>query len=154
MGAKYRIVLPQTAVTAAVDLLELLSPTAKSIKLCRLRLWTKKTTTEMVRLTLKRVTGSPTSGSGGSTATPQGMSTLFSSPSVTAEIFNTTRISGGTSTTLMEESFNLAVGFEWVPSEIDEKDEHEGATRLVWGLEDAPAASTNFMGHAIVEVVG
>lgn len=152
---RYGLSLPQTSVSVAVDLLELLLPTAKSGRMARVELYSKKTASEKLRLDLLRVTGAPTSGSGGSTATPRGTSTLFSDPSLTAEIFNTTQLSGGTAVSLWNSKiWDLSVPFIWVPGDELDKYSAEGATRFVLRLLDAPAAATNMMGVVDIDVIG
>ena len=69
----YRAVIPFAANTAQIDFLELVAPSTQSLRLHRLYLAQTTEVTdaqeEMLQLALKRVTGAPTSGSGGTAAT-------------------------------------------------------------------------------------
>lgn len=156
MGMLYTGVFQAVAVTAAQDLFEVLAPAARSVVLHKVSI-TQSTEAgdaqaEMLRYSIRRVTGAPTSGSGGSAVTPVSLP-----PGVTfggtLEANNTTRISGGTIVVLEEEAAHVATGWLHQPPP-EQRHEIEGATRLVIGLESAPADSVTLSGTILFEVIG
>jgi hypothetical protein len=108
-----------TAITAAVDIFEILAAAGKPIRIWG---WELGQTTEVgdaqeqfLALALKLVTGAPTSGSGGPTAP------LFrevggpndTDAATTIEIWNTTKLTGGTSVELATFSWPVRAGHVW-----------------------------------------
>lgn len=151
MGRVYSVSFSATAITAAQDLFELLAPSGSSIRLHAVY-FSQHTDTdsEQLRLTIKRVTGAPTSGSGGSTPTPIPLLPGDAASGITAEANNTTRISGGTSVTLHDEAVNVLNGWVYLPTP-EMRPVAAPSTRLVIGLETAPADSITCNGVAYVE---
>jgi len=155
MPAVYSLPISAVAVTAVQDILEILAPSVRSTRLLRVVIdQTGLTASELLRVTIKLVTGAPTSGSGGGTVTPVPPNSLFGSSGLTVERNNTTRISGGTQTIYADKTFNVLAGFDWVASRDEEAPESPGAAYHVIGLETAPSASMNLSGYALVEVFG
>lgn len=93
---------------------------------------------EMIRLVLKRVTGAPTSGSGGATPTPQPTNALGSAAVTTVETGNTTKLTGGTSATIAEFSWNVRTPMLWRPIP-EEWVGLQVSTRLVLEIATTPA---------------
>jgi hypothetical protein len=156
VGVVYTGTFQAVAATAAQDLFELLAPSARSVKLLEVHV-TQSTEVgdaqaEMLRFAIKRATGAVTSGSGGTTVTAAAKVPGLTY-SGTLEANNTTRITGGTVTVLEEEDCHMAQGFHHLPPQGREG-EIEGATRLVVGLEQAPADSVSLSGTITYEVVG
>lgn len=154
MGAVYTGSFENVAVSAAQDLFELAGGGVKSFIIRRVTLAANKTSSEFVRLTLNRYTGSPTSGSGGSTPAEQPKSTQYGAATVNAEANNTTRITGGTKVTLENFLWNLVTPFEWVPSDPWQESEVAGDDHFTVGLEAAPGASVNMSGTITWEEIG
>lgn len=153
MGIVYTASFSAVAVTVAQDLFEILAPTARSIILHSVVVTqVSDTDSEQLRFAVKRVTGAPTSGSGGST--PTAVSAVPGCTfSGTVEANNTTRISGGTSVTVWEESQNVLNGWIYMPTP-EMRPEFEGATRCIIGLEAAPVDSLTISATVTFEVVG
>jgi hypothetical protein len=138
----------------AQDFFELAGGGVKSFRVRRVQLSTNKTSSEFLRVTLNRYTGSPTSGSGGSTPAEHPLSTLYGTASVNAEANNTTRISGGTKVTLQNFLWNILTPFEWAPLDGHSMGEVAGDDHFTVGLEAAPAAATNMSGTIEWEEIG
>ena len=146
MGAIFTAAFEDVSVTAAQDFFELLAGSANPCEIRRVRLSSGKLTSEAVRITINRITGSPTSGSGGSTPTIRKTSTTFGSATATVEANNTSRNSGGTKETLYNEEWNWIVPFEWVPQDDKGQSEIPAGKYFTVGLEAAPGASTKVSG--------
>ncbi len=154
IGRVYSVSFEGVAVTAAQDLFEILTAAEKPIRLHHISISQSTEAgdaqSEQLILTLKRVTGAPTSGSGGSTATAIPMNPNDTAASTTNEINNTSRLSGGTSVTLMRQCFNVMAGLEIVFTP-ECRPTIAGATRLVVGLESTPADSITMSGTIFFE---
>ena len=156
MGAFYDLPMVAIAATLQQDLWEILSPATKSIKVHRIQLHqSNRTTSEQLRISVRKVTGAPTSGSSGGTITPAPKSSLFADPAMTVERNNTTRLSGGTQISFPDLPMNIVgQGLDYVPSREGSPIECAGNERIVIGLETTPGASTIFSGNVEIEVVG
>ncbi len=158
MGRLYSIMFDQVAVTAAQDLFEVLAP-ADAVMVVHALVITQSSDagdaqSEQLHVTLKRVTGAPTSGSGGSSAVPQPLEQGDAAAGITAEVNNTTRLTGGSSTTILwPESWNVMAGMSFVPTP-EMRPVISPSTRLVVGLETTPADSVTMNGVLIVEEIG
>ena len=140
------------AVSVAQDLFEILAPSNAPVKLLRLHVSQNGgETSEQTSIIIKKVTGAPTSGSGGSTVTPvaakENVSRAFAG---TVEINNTTALTGGTQNEFWQEGFNFLAGFEWraTPEDVIECGPSE---RIVINLPTAPGASLQVNGLAVIE---
>ena len=140
MGVTITVPLASTAVAAAVDLLEYLSASTRGVRLKRAQFMSNATASQKLEIRISRVTGAPTSGSGGSTPTPVVDAPLVGSTGGTVETFNTTRLTGGTKADSRIFLWDKREVFDYIP--IDDKHvfEIEGGTRLLIGLETAPSA--------------
>ena len=154
MGAVFQANFEDVSVTAAQDLFEAACGATVPIVLRRFRLSTGKTASEVLRLTVNRYSGSPTSGSGGSTPTIRKVAPSYGTPSTVVEANNTTRISGGTKETHLAEKWNLITPYEFAPLDRAAMIEVPAAKWLTIAIEDAPAASTKFSGWMEWEEVG
>jgi hypothetical protein len=140
------------AVTAAVDLFEIVSGSAAITVLHSLSIGQQtKITAEQLNLTIKR--GYTVSGSGGSSVTPGPILTLDSAFSGTVEAANTTRAGTGTAVELLNDAFDILAGWEkvWTP---ETRPVIVPSQRLIWGLETAPAASMTLAITAVFEEIG
>jgi len=154
MGVTVTLPITNTSANAALDILEYLTASTRGVRVKRVYLTSDSTASQKLRLTFSRVTGAPTSGSGGSTTTPVVDGPLVGSVGGTAEIFNTTRISGGTKVDARLAWWNKPEEFNYVPIEDKHVFELEGGTRFVIGLETAPSPAANITGFVELEVIG
>lgn len=157
MGRIYTATFQNVAYTAANDFFELLASSAVCVAIHRVTI-TQSTEiadaqAEMVRITLHRVTASPTSGSGGSTPTPIPHSPGDAAAVATVEANNTTPLSGGTSVLLHEEAVHVANGFDYTPVPED-RPVIAPSTRFMVKLASTPADSISFSGTVTFEELG
>lgn len=158
MGLMYKASAPNEAIAAAGDMMELLAPADAAVVLHSI--WIDQHTeagdseSEQISVSLKRVTGAPTSGSGGSTITPRpGVSGAPAAGSV-VEANNTTDLTGGTSVTLLTRSFNVMNGLDLIFTP-EERPEAAPGTILLLTLDVAGADSIDFdYGMGFEEVGG
>lgn len=154
MGRVYEAPFKDIAVTAAQDLWEVLVATDSLVRLLAMDLSQRsKLSNELLRLTMRRITGAPTSGTGGGTITPTAVCPGDAAFGGTVERNNTTRLSGGTATDLWDKDWNVVLDLELV---FPDKRIYEFApgTYLVVGLETAPGASMNMSGVLTLEELG
>ena len=156
MGRIYALPLARTAVTAAVDLAEIV--TAATHVCCIHAIEVTQSTEikdaeeEMLQLAFK--SGQTTSGSGGNTGvTPIPRLIGDSAHGMTVETFNTTKASAGTIVTHGIWDWNLRVPFLlvftpetrlWIPP----------STRATLELVAAPTDSVTIGGQIVLEVIG
>lgn len=156
MGRIYIAEFSIAAHTAQIDYFELLTVTEKPVLIHG---WEFGQLTEvgdaqeeMLHLILKRVTGAPTSGSGGSAAAAGAAAVPNDTAgSATIEFGNTTKLSGGTSVTLKRFAWNVRqTCVYWPPPEA--RITVAGATRLVLEEATTPADSiTGPVGYLVYE---
>ena len=104
---------------------------------------------EMLRY--KVIRGHATSGSGGSTVTPQLLDPRSASAGFSAEANNTTIASAGTAVDLHSGAFNIRTGLELVFTPEMRPKVDQGQTTLVVRLMAAPADSLTMSGTMYVE---
>lgn len=151
MARRYTVPFNAVTVTVAQDLFEVINASTKTLKLEKVELTQDSDAgdaqSEQQRFTIKRAAGTYTSGSGGSTATPQKTSFGDAASVVTAEINNTTRAAAGTGTldTLEVLCENVHNGLHY---QAADQREHEFAPSqaIVIGLEAAPADALTMSG--------
>jgi hypothetical protein len=121
MGRFYTASFSAVSVSAAVDVFEVLAASGKPFVLHEVVIAQSSdygdAAAEGLSVLIKRATGSYTSGSGGSTATPAKHATNDAAAGPTAETNNTTQASAGsgTLTTLRAEAFNAQAGYQYLP---------------------------------------
>jgi hypothetical protein len=126
VGRRYYIPLPATAVSAAIDLLEILAAAGKPFRLVSVKVSQSSdygdAQAEGLSISIKRATGSYTSGSGGSTVTPAKQSTNDPAAGPTAETFNASQAAAGSGalTTIDSDAFNVQAGYLYLPPENDQ----------------------------------
>ena len=158
MGRMYSITFDDVAVTVVQDLWEVLVPSDAVMILHKLEISQRTEVgdaeAEMLDISIRRVTGAPTSGSSGGTATPA-PGPGDSAAGITAEINNTTQLTGGTNTVLCKKEFHVAAGLEWILTP-EERSLYTFSpdTRLLVELETAPADSITMSGSMLVEEIG
>lgn len=157
MGRKYCISFDRVAVSAVQDLFEILVPADMVMVVHRLVVSQDSeegdAEDEQLYVSLRRVSGSPTSGSGGSTPTPQPLDQGDAASTLTAEANNDTQLSGGTNVVVHSEAFNIRAGLDYHPTP-EERIVISPSTRLLVELEEAPADAVTMSGTLIVEEVG
>lgn len=122
MGRLYSVPVSATSVSTAVDVFEVLASSSKPFFLHEVTIAQSSdygdAQAEGLTVYIKRATGSYTSGSGGSTATPAKLSTNDAAAGPTAETCNTTQASAGTGalTTIRADAFNVQGGYQYLPT--------------------------------------
>ena len=156
MGRMYSAALNVGAHTAQIDFFELLAASGKPLLLHGFELFQ---TTEIgdaqekqLLLVLKRVTGSPTSGSGGPTSpTFQPLCPNDTAAGATIEHGNTTKLTGGTSVELKRFSWNVRSSLLYLPPP-EGRITLDASTRLVLEELTTPADSiTGPVGWVLIE---
>lgn len=106
------------AQTGAFDVFEITAAAGHPLELRQFRVGQRTEVgdaqEEVLTLALYRVSGSPTSGSGGGTSTFRGTGAQGASVSATIETGNTTPLSGGTQEELDRWDWKLRLGVEWI----------------------------------------
>lgn len=122
MGRFYTASFQGAAVTAAVDVFEVLAASGKPFILHEV-IWGQTSDSadaqaEQIRVDIKKATGSYTSGSGGSTATLVKHLTNDASAGPTPETNNTTQASTGSGavTTIRSDVINVQAGYQYLPT--------------------------------------
>ena len=133
-----------TAFTAQIDVFEILAAAGKPGVLLGFELGQPTEVgdaqEEMLTLVLKRVTGAPTSGSGGGTSTFQSTRPNDTAAGLTIETGNTTKLTGGTSVDMLRWSWNVRQSLPYI-AVPEERIVFDAATRLVLELVTTPADS-------------
>lgn len=140
------------AVVGIEDLFELLAPTNAPVEILRINISQNDgETSETLDIIVKKVTGSPTSGTGGSTVTPvPARSDVSRAFAGTVEINNdTTQMTGGTQSEFWQEAWNVLAGYEWraTPDDVIEIGPSE---YFVVQLAIAPSASMQLNGLLVI----
>ena len=157
MGMMFSANATGQAIAAAGDMLEVISPSDAAVVLHRL--WIEQQTeegdaeSEQITISLKRITGAPTSGSGGTAVTPVVLAAGGAAAGTTVEANNTTDLTGGTSVTIMSRSFNVMNGLEVVFTP-EERPNIAPSTRFLITLDQSPTDSVTFDYGIIFEEVG
>lgn len=132
------------AFTAQIDVFELLAATGKPGILLGFEFGQTSeigdAQEEQLTLVLKRVTGAPTSGSGGGTSTFQPTRPNDTAAGLTLETGNTTKLTGGTSVEVGRFQWNVRTPCLYVPVP-EERIVFDTGTRLVLELVTTPADS-------------
>lgn len=116
MARQYSVVFQGVTVAAAQDFFEITAPATTGLRLLEVRLGTSLTTDSRVLVHIKRGTSGTISGLGGSAATPAKLDTNGVAAAATAEVNNTTIMSGGTITTVLADQFSVLSGWLYVPT--------------------------------------
>jgi hypothetical protein len=154
IGRMYTVVISGTASPAAAfDLFEAVPATAKPLRLHRLRIGqTSESTSEEEQLAITIVRGHSTSGSGGSSPTPQPARSTTSAAGFTAEVMNTTQATGGSPVILFEDAMNIRAGYDMGFSP-EERFEAVNGERIVVQC-SAPADAVTIRATLWVEELG
>lgn len=151
-GEVYYVDLTPTAVTVAVDLAELTPADDRPIEIIGGEIFQTSDFGDAQEegISLVWVRGHTTSGSGGSAPTPRPARPNAAAAGFTAETFNTTPASVGTTVNLPRHGFNVRVPtpLRYIPEEMPEAG--QGNTTLVLRMAAAPADSLTISGYIAV----
>lgn len=156
MGRIYNLPLARTAVTAAVDLAEILTAAGHVCVVHAIEL-TQSTEVadaaeEMLQLAWK--SGQTTSGSGGNTGvTPIPVLIGDAAHGMTVESFNTTKASAGTIVTHKVWDWNIRTPFLYIFAP-EQRLIIPPSTRATLELVAAPADSVTIGGQIVIEIIG
>lgn len=157
MGRMYSVSFNEVAVTAVQDLFELTVGADQVMVVHELHVTQSSDAgdaqSEQLYVSIRRVTGSPTPGSGGSTPTSRPLDQGDSACTVAEATNNTTQLSGGTNVVLKGEAFNVMQGLHYVPVP-DARPVFRGQTVCLVELETAPADSLTMSGYLVFEEIG
>lgn len=144
MGLMYSVLYDDISINQPRDIFELLTPSDACVRLHSISYSAGGGITkepddecEMWTFTIMRVTGSPTSGSGGNTSTPQPLNPGGPASGCTVEVYNSTRLTGGTQEQLWAESILNHSGWFWLATP-NKRIELGPSTYFVVGLETTP----------------
>ncbi len=154
MGMMYAATFTGVAVTAQQDFFELTAPSDAVVKIHEVRIGqSSDTDSEQLSILLKRHTSGSTSGSGGSAATPVALDTGYAACGSSAEVNNTTKVTGGTSYTLVADALNVLSGFTYLPTP-EARPTLSPSERFTVELGTTPADSLTMNGTLIFEEIG
>lgn len=151
MSRMYSAVFEGVAVTAVQDLFEITAGNSSVIIHAVSITNDSDETSQQLPFSIKRVTGTVTSGSGGSVVTPAKLNSNSAAASSTVEANNTTRATG-TIETIRRKSENVLNGAHWLFTP-EERIVLSPSETMVVGLEAAPTASINLSGEMILEEI-
>lgn len=159
MGRMYTAQFNGVTVTAAQDLFEVLAPSDAVVRVHNFEIFqtsdVKDAEEEILRLEIVRGVGSVTSGSGGTTVTPQPVEDGDAAFGGTIEANNTTRMVAGSGTleTLPQLGWNVRVPREkiLVP---EERGTISPGNRWTLALPVAPADALTMSGTITLEEIG
>lgn len=150
----FEAILEPTAVTTAIDIFELLAPASSGLIILEWNVYqitdVGDAAEEILDLETVRGDGSVTSGSGGSSVTPQPIDNGDGSAGATVEAANTTRMAVGTGTLDIGRKLGWNVRSEYNKVYIPElRPQISPSDRWTLSLDDAPADSIT-LGASIV----
>ena len=152
-GRIYTVRVAPTAVSAALDFLEIRPAAEKPVVLHKVVISpTTDETNQQIQVTVRTLPATLTSGSGGSTPTIHAKSTLDTAASFAVEAFNTTRAStSGTADYHANEGFPSQGGFEYLP-DVSERPIARNAQAFIIGIEETMGGAV-VAGYAVVEEI-
>lgn len=155
IGTVYTATVAAVAVTAAQDVFEIVSPSTSRVRIREVRIaqYSDAGDAQAEMLSILVMRGHTTSGSGGSSVTPNNVnhySTLTASSTVEAN--NTTVASNGSPVTLIADAWNVQGGWWYTPDE-NEMIVIDVSTRLVFRI-TAPADSITLNATLVFEEIG
>lgn len=155
-GRVYIVDLVQTAVTVAADLVELTPADDKPIEVLGFELYQITDLGDAAEeiIGVEWIRGHTTSGSGGSTPTPRPLNPNDAAAGFTAETFNTTAASVGTTNILQNHGWNIRIPTPVTYTPEATPQAGQGNTTLILRMLNAPADSITIGGHIVVREVG
>lgn len=152
MGRIYSVAFDATSISEARDLFELNPASGKPCIVHYIRVSAAASeTADQLRFTIKRITATFSSGSGGSSGTSVRRDVSDTASSATAETCNSTRATG-TAETLHAEGCDVRAGFTYLPTP-EMRPVFVNNNPLIVGLEAAPAAATTMSGVVVYEEI-
>jgi hypothetical protein len=158
LARRYSVAFENVAIVAVQDLFEITPAANKPVRLLALFLSNVggaadagDAQEELLRIAIRRVPATITSGSGGSAPTPRLVDPSDAAAGLTAEVNNTTQAtSSGTIETLHPDGWNIRVPYSLI---FTPEMQHEAINGqlLVVSLLNAPADSVNCSGVLYVE---
>lgn len=156
MSGVYTVDIPNTALTTAADLLELVGHAARPYVLLELHISqiTEVQDAQMEMLQIAIKSGQTTSGTGGAAATPvNNEQPGGASAGFTAEAMNTTKATAGTIVTHDKWNWNVLGPLDVLFTDENKKLMGAGR-RMTVELVGAPADSITVGGYAVVQEIG
>ena len=159
MGRLYVTKFTDVAVTAAQDLFEIAAPSTGVVIVHEWEVSQNSDTgdseEELLRLEEVRGDGSVTSGSGGSTHTPQPIDNGDGAAGSTVEVNNTTRmvVGSGTLDELAQYGWNVRMPYTKVYTP-ETRPTVAPSDRWTLALDDTPADSLTMSGYVLFEEIG
>jgi hypothetical protein len=152
MSRIYTVSFSGVAVSAVQDLLAVYSGSSMAFAVHSIQIGQiTQTSVEAVRISLKRLPATVTTGSGGTGPTPQPASAGDSAATVTARANDTTQATtNGTAVTLLADAFNLVNGYQWI-FPPDDRPVAKLSEAIVLSLDSAPSAARTMSGTIVVE---
>lgn len=151
MPRTYFLAFNGVTISAAQDLFEVSPASNKPVKLISAVVTVDSDeTNQQLKCTVQRRTGSPTSGSGGSTPTAYKVASADASAGFSVEANNTTRASGGTQEVLHAEGWPSQGGWAYKPIP-EEQPVFIDTELLIIGFEVAPTAGIAMSGSLVVQ---
>jgi len=152
MGRVYTVSFANVSVSATQDLVTVFAGTSKAFRLHSVTLGqTTASAVGNLAISLKRLVGTITNGSGGSTPTPVPVSPNDTAATITAHANDTTRTTvSGSTVILVADVFNVINGYLYLPPAEDRPIIGIGQT-LVLSLDGAPASAETMSGCVTVE---
>ena len=156
MSGVYTVDIPNTAVTAQVDLLELVGHASRPYVILEVHLSqvTEVQDAQMEQLSILLKSGQTTSGTGGNAATPvNNEQPGGASAGFTAETFNTTKASAGTIVQHDRWNWNVLGPLDIIFTDENKKLMGAGR-RATLELATTPNDSITIGGYAVVQEIG
>lgn len=151
-GRVYIVDLAQTAVTAAVDLVELTPADDKPIEVLGFELYQVTDVGDAAEeiIGVEWIRGHTVSGSGGATPTPRPLDPNEAAAGFTAETLNTTPANTGTTVILQNHGWNVRIPTPIVYTPETVPKASQANTTLILRMLNAPADSLTIGGHITV----
>lgn len=148
----YTVSFSGVSVSAVQDLLAVYSGASMAFEVHSIQLGQiTQTAVEAVRLSLKRLPVTATTGSGGTAPTPRKISNGDVAATVTARANDTgVATTNGTAVTLLADSFNLVNGYQWI-FPPDDRPVCGLSEAIVLSLDSAPSAARTMSGTMVIE---
>lgn len=159
MGRKFTVQFDNVSVTAAQDFFEIITGATQCLRVLSAFIGQSSdagdASAELLRVTMKRASGTYTTGSGGTTPTPAPhdfVSPAFGS-TVRANSTTAAVVGTGALTVLLAETFNVQSGWYYTPTP-EEAIEINPSQALIINLPAAPADALTMSGRVTFEVIG
>lgn len=152
-GTVYAIILPATAVTTAIDLLEIQPADDRPVRIVGMEIFQTSDVGDAAEeiLPIQIIRGFTASGSsGGSAPTPRDLRRVGATAGFVVEVMNTTVATTGTSHTLLDGGWNVRTPYTFWPDEMMCPQASQADVTLIVRLPSAPADSLTIRGTVYV----